>query len=137
MAKLEQLLRGVKVVQAKKGNGSRTRLPITPPITLPITPEKFAIATPDATSEGLIPHDDFLVTYSMSYSELGIAHLYIEVATNGDVTDSLYSALKVQEYCDSKWTMLCSYLKIPSNTCPNDPVARLEYITKGTNNSSF
>lgn len=55
MAKLEQLLRGVKVVQAKKGNGSRTRLPIT----LPITPEKFAIATPDATSEGLIPHDDY------------------------------------------------------------------------------
>ena len=65
----------------------------------------------------------FLQQSILPYSELGIAHLYIKVATNGDVTDSLYSALKVQEYCDSKWAMLCSYLKIPSNTCSNDPVA--------------
>ena len=32
MAKLEQLLRGIKVVQAKKGKGSKSRLPITPRI---------------------------------------------------------------------------------------------------------
>ena len=34
----------------------------------------------------------------------------------------------LQEYCDSKWAMLRSYLKIPSNTGPNDPVARLVYV---------
>jgi hypothetical protein len=32
MALLEQLLRGVKVAQAKKGKIARTHLPITPPI---------------------------------------------------------------------------------------------------------
>ena len=32
MAKLEQLLRGIKMVQAKKGKGKTTRLPITPTI---------------------------------------------------------------------------------------------------------
>lgn len=63
----------------------------------------------------------------LPYSESGIAHLYIDVGIDGDVTDSLYSALKLKEYCDSYWTTVRSYLKIPSNTCPNNPVARLKY----------
>ena len=32
----------------------------------------------------------------LPYNESGITHLYIKVATNGDVMDSLYSALKVR-----------------------------------------
>ena len=63
----------------------------------------------------------------LPYTKSGIVHLHIKVSTNGDDTDSLYSALKVQEYCDSKWATLCSY---PSHTCQNDPVARLEYVLK-------
>ena len=63
----------------------------------------------------------------LPYSESGIAHLYIKVNVKGDITNNLYSALKLKEYCDSYWATICSYLNIPSNTCPNDPVARLEY----------
>ena len=56
--------------------------------------------------------------------------MHIEIKENGDVTDSLYSALKVQEYCDSTWATLRSYLRVPSHTCPNDPDAQLDYILK-------
>ena len=54
-------------------------------------------------------------------------HLYVKVATDGDLTATLYSVLKIQDYCDSTWAGLCSFMKVPPVACPNEPVARLKY----------
>ena len=35
-----------------------------------------------------------------SFSESSRAHLYVEINFRGDVAQGLYSALRIQEYCD-------------------------------------
>ena len=48
------------------------------------------------------------------FSEWGRAHLYIDIEYEGDVTKGLYLALRIQEYCDSVWAKIRSYLGIQS-----------------------
>ena len=63
----------------------------------------------------------------LPYSESGIAHLYVQVGVDGDLIASLYSALKIKDYCDSTWAGIRSLMNLPSNACPDEPVARFKY----------
>ena len=39
--------------------------------------------------------------------------LYVPVSVNGDVSVGLYSALKINAYCESYWARLCSLVNLP------------------------
>lgn len=60
-------------------------------------------------------------------TESGPGILYVPVGVDGDVSVSLYRSVKINAYCESFWTNFFSYLKIPSNICPDDPHSRLKY----------
>ena len=49
------------------------------------------------------------------------------VGNNGDVSVGLYSALKIDAYCESSWAKLCSFVNFPLESCPKESSARLEY----------
>ena len=53
--------------------------------------------------------------------------LYVPVSVDGDVSVGLYSALKIDAYCESFLTRLCSYVNFPSRSCPKESSARLKY----------
>ena len=53
--------------------------------------------------------------------------LYVPVGDNGDVSVGLYSALKIDAYCESSWAKLCSFVNFPLESCPKESSARLEY----------
>ena len=53
--------------------------------------------------------------------------LYVPVGDNGDVSVGLYSALKIDAYCKSYWARLGSFVNLPSESCPKESSARLEY----------
>ena len=57
-------------------------------------------------------------------AECGSGILYVSVNHDGDVSDSLYSALKISKFCDST---LRSYVRVPSRSCPDDSSARFKY----------
>ena len=53
--------------------------------------------------------------------------LYVPVDEDGDVSVGLYSALKIDAYCESYLEKLCSLVNLPSRSCPKESSARLEY----------
>ena len=60
-------------------------------------------------------------------TESGPGILYVPVGVDGDVSVSLYQSLKINAYCEGFWPNFFSYLKIPSNICPDAPHSRLKY----------
>ena len=66
-------------------------------------------------------------TSLLPYSESGIAHLYLQVTSTKDLTDRLYSKLKITNYCESWWSTIRSFMKVPSPACPDEPAARFKY----------
>ena len=65
----------------------------------------------------------------LSFNESSRAHLYILIDFKGDVAQGLYSALRIQEYCDSMWAKIRSSLGIQSSVCPIKE-ERLEYALR-------
>ena len=59
--------------------------------------------------------------------ESGPGILYVPLGIDGDVSVSLYEALKINVYCKGYWAKLSSYLKLPSEICHNDPLDRLKF----------
>ena len=66
----------------------------------------------------------------LPYSVSGIAHLYVHVNADGDLTASLYSVLKIEKYCDNMWSKTRLFMNLLSNACPVEPLARLNYALK-------
>ena len=58
-------------------------------------------------------------------NESSKAVLYVSIPYDGDVAQGLYSALRIEEYCDSAWAKMLSYMRIPSPVCAKKE--RLEY----------
>ena len=59
--------------------------------------------------------------------ESGPGILYVPLGVDGDVSVSLYEALKISIYCKGYWAKLSSYLKLPSEICHDDPLDRLKF----------
>ena len=60
--------------------------------------------------------------------ESGPGILYVPLGVDGDVSVSLYEALKINMYCKGYWAKLSSYLKLPSEICHDDPLDRLKRV---------
>ena len=58
-------------------------------------------------------------------NESSKAVLYVSIPYDGDVAQGVYSALRIEEYCDSTWTEIRSYMRIPSPVCAEKK--RLKY----------
>ena len=59
-------------------------------------------------------------------NESSKAVLYVSIPYDGDVAQGLYSALRIEEYCDSTWAEIRSYImRIPSPVCAEKE--RLKY----------
>ena len=57
-------------------------------------------------------------------AECGSGILHVPVNHDRDVSDSLYSALKISKFCESA---LHSYVRVPSRSCPDEPSSRFKY----------
>ena len=62
-------------------------------------------------------------------SESGSGVLYVPLASNGDVGASLYSALKIDMFCEG-WGIVLSYLHLPFGSCQVDSSKRLKLSLK-------
>ena len=54
-------------------------------------------------------------------AECGSGILHVPVNHDGDVSDSLYSALKISKFCES------TYVRVPSRSCPDEPSSHFKY----------
>ena len=59
-------------------------------------------------------------------NELSKAVLYVSIPYDGDVAQGLYSALRIEEYCESTWAKIRSYMRIQSPVCPKKE--RFKYV---------
>ena len=68
----------------------------------------------------------------LPFSVSGVAHLHVHVGGNGDVGTSLWSALKLEDYCQSSWAKILSYPNVPPHTfiCSSSPSDRLHFALK-------
>ena len=60
-------------------------------------------------------------------ADSGPGILYVSVGSNGDVSSSLYSALKIDVFCNSAWARMFSFLKVPIESCSSEWPGRLDY----------
>ena len=67
----------------------------------------------------------FKMLKSSLINESSKAVLYVSIPYDGDVAQGLYSALRIEEYCDSAWAKMLSYMRIQSPVCAKKE--RLEY----------
>ena len=60
-------------------------------------------------------------------AECGSGVMYLPMIPGKDVSDVLYSALRISEFCKSNWASLRSYVGVPSRSCPKTPSDRFKY----------
>lgn len=63
-----------------------------------------------------------------SFNESSTPHLYVWISYDGNVAKDLYRSLKIQDYCDSTWVTIRSYIGIQTDVCRRQEP--LEYAIK-------
>ena len=74
------------------------------------------------------PHGCGKTTILMeTLAEYGSGVLYVPMTSYQHVSTSLYSALKISDYCKSHWATIRAHFGVPSGNCPDKLPARPEY----------